>query len=322
MIGMAIGAMSFWVAIVAQNVDAARIYELSCFSDQSIVAMTNRGRLLIRSGSNWQPAPLAADAMRLWRSPDDRLFVVDWNSIAMDISHGARSATRWQLPRESATPRFAFLDGVVAVTPERIFRLDPGSKATDIGETPGGPGGLRPNRPPVLIGDNGRLIACYGTSVREDDDVQGECRAPALHSYQYLVDFGDPSGAIGESSHFVAPFACGEAVVSVRRGLTQARDLTTGVLLGRVAGAARTGSGCLDGQRAVLIGKSDIRVVDVPHLRRVWRNALAGSIVTAAVCGAKVAAILEKQSDPVMVDLPPAVATKLPRTGQTVVPTR
>lgn len=150
--------------------------------------------------------------------------------------------------------------------------------------------------------------------------MPGECIGPPPDSYQYLVDFGDPDALA--QSHFVAPFACGEAIVSVRRGVTQARDLATGALLGRIAGAARAGSGCLDGRRAVLVGKNDIRVVDVPHLRRVWRKALAGLIETAAVCGAKVAAMLEKQSDPVMVDLPPAVAKKLPRTGQTVVPAR
>ena len=152
--------------------------------------------------------------------------------------------------------------------------------------------------------------------------MQGECMAPSPSRYHYLVDFGDPLGAVGESSHFVAPFACGRVIVSVRRGVTQARDLATGALLGRIAGAARTGSGCLTGSARYWSARTTSGWWMSRNLRRAWRKALAGSIETAAVCGAKVAAILEKRSDPVMVDLPPDATTTGPQPGPTALPAR
>ncbi len=291
-----------WAVLEPGDQNAHRMYEVSCFADQSIVGATDRGHLVIRNGSTWQRSSLTALPLRLWHSPDDRIFIAEPGPNIIELPHGTRSAARWALPPDSAIPLLTFLDGVVAVTPERIFRLDPGGKITDIGETPADAWARRAHRAPVLIGAAGRLVTCYGTSFREEDDMQGECAAPPPNSYHYLADFGGPEALA--QGQLVAPFACGVSIISVRRGVTQARDLATGARLGHTAGAARKGSGCLDRERAVLIGKRDIRIVDVPRLRTLWRRTLDGPIATAAVCGTKLATILEGSSDPVLVDLP------------------
>lgn len=73
---------------------------------------------------------------------------------------------------------------------------------------------------------------------------------------------------------------------------TQASALATGALLGRREGASRLGSTCLDGNRALLVGKRGIEIVSVPRLRRLWREKTTTEIQAVAVCGGTKARII------------------------------
>jgi hypothetical protein len=278
----------------------ATIVQLACFNDRTVVGVTSVHRVVMSDGGAWRASSIDGD--RLWHSPDDRMFVVGSGPFVAALAHGSSSLTRWNLPAALAFPRLAFLDSVVAVTADRIFRLDPGGKLVSIGNTPVAPDRIA--RVPVLFGARGRLIACYQTSHLEADAAKGACVAPPPDNYEYLVDFGD-FRAMAERK-FAAPFACGEAIVSVHRSVTQARDLVTGRQQGKISGGALDGSGCIAADRAVLVGENDVRIVDVPALHTVWRKSLLGPVGAATICGNRVAFVRERQSNIEFVDLPAA----------------
>ncbi len=173
----------------------------------------------------------------------------------------------------------------------------------DVGPTPLDAEGTRRAQAPHLIGDQEHLVVCFGTSEREDDDREGECRASSPNKYHYPVDFGDPVIAL-QAAAFATPFVCGNAVVSVRHSATQARDLLTGALLGHMTGAARLGSSCLDPGRAVIIGKKEVWIVGLPGLRRLWHRSIGRQIKTASLCGNRLAMITDGQTEPTLFELP------------------
>ena len=181
----------------------------------------------------------------------------------------------------------------------------------DIGPTPLDAEGARRVQAPHLIGDQEHLVVCFGTSVREAENREGECHASSPNRYDYPVDFGDPVVAL-QASAFAAPFVCGGVVVSVRRGATQARDLVTGALLGHMNGAARHGSGCLDRGRVLIVGKTEISIAGLPGLRRQWHHSIGREIETASICGNGLAIIPEGQSQPLLVELPMAPDRRAP----------
>jgi hypothetical protein len=292
---------------------AFEVYELQCFNDGTLIGVSSDLRLVTLRDGRWQPLSLGATGvLRLWRSPDDRIFAVadgqPWAAIEVPDTGG--TGTRWEVPSGIGFMRFTSLNGIDVVTPDRISRLDPGGKLTDLGETPvGGSGQRASSRAPEILVAKGMSVVCTGSSDHPDDSVGGSCQEKN-GSYLYRVDFGDGLCCESEAGHFTNPFVCGDVVISsllrdarhppARRETTQARALATGALLGRREGAARLGSTCLDGNRALLVGKRDVQIVSVPHLRPLWRRKTAGNIGAVAVCGGtKVALILEGHPYPV-----------------------
>jgi hypothetical protein len=305
---LSIVAGLLWVLSGQASAREARIVQISCFDDQTIVGVTSAHHVVIREGSVWRALPTEGD--RLWHSPDDRMFVIGSGPFVEELAHGhAAAPVRWNLPSALALPRLAFVDGVVAVTQDHLFRLEPGGKPVGIGSTPTAPDGIA--RIPAIIDDRGRLIACFQTSYREADAAQGECLAPTPHGYEYLVDFGD-FGAL-EKRRFATPFVCGDAIISVHQGVTRSRDLATGRPVAKVAGGALEGSRCIAGNRAVLLGEKNIRIVEAPGLRRLWRKDLQGPIDTATICGERLAFISTGRSDVSFVDLAGPRGEKPPR---------
>jgi len=287
------------------------VYEMQCFNDGTLIGVSSDLRLVTLRGGRWQPLPLdATGVLRLWRSPDDRIFAVadgqPW--AAVEVPHTAGPGTRWEVPSGIGFMRFASLDGIDVVTPDRISRLDPGGKLTDLGETPVGGSRQRASlRAPEILVAKGMSVVCTGSSDHHDDSVGGSCQERS-GTYLYRVDFGDALCCESEAGHFTNPFVCGDVVISSLRDArhvparetTQARAVANGALLGRREGAARLGSTCLDGNRALLVGKRDVQIVSVPRLRTLWRQKTAGKIGAVAVCGgSKVALTLEGHPYPV-----------------------
>jgi hypothetical protein len=281
------------------------IVEAECFHDGTLVGATSDLRLFVLKKGGWQPSPLANGVGRLWRSPDDRVFAIalggdPWSVV--EVARGSGPSTRWAIPTDSGAMRFTSLNGVDVVTHDRVFRLDPGGTLSSLGETPiGGSGQPLHDRAPEILAAGAITVVCTGTSQRADDNVGGSCRQ-GRGAYLYRVDFGDPLCCESDAPYFTAPFICGNAVISaIRDGApshprdrTQARALATGTLLGRTEAAARRGSACLDGKRALLVGKQDIRVVSVPDLRLLWRQTIARDIGAVAVCGGNKAFVVPK----------------------------
>ncbi len=296
-------AAALLAAVIGQTAPGVRVNSISCFADQTIVGLTDRHRIVVRRGSSWSPVLPALEGDFLWRSPDDRMFAVSAGPLMAEIPHATRTSARWTFPDGVALPRCAFLNRVVAVTPERMYRLEAAGQMLDIGPTPLDAEGTRRVQAPHLIGDQEHLVVCFGTSVREDDDREGECQASSPKRYHYPVDFGDPVTAL-QASAFAAPFVCSGVVVSVRRGATQTRDLVTGASLGHMNGAARHGSGCLDPGRVLIVGKTEIWIAGLPGLRRQWHRSIGRQIETASICGNSLAIITNGQSQPTLVELP------------------
>jgi hypothetical protein len=273
------------------------IRDAECFDDGTLVGRTSDLRLATLRNDQWQPLSFGKGVLRLWRSPDGRIFAIasgDNSWLAVQVPKDSGPSTRWTVPTDFGAIRFTSLDGAVdVVTHDRLYRLDPGGTATAVGQTPlGGSGQPLRNRAPEILVSRGTTVVCTGTSEHEDDNVGGSCRE-SRGAYVYRVDFGEPLCCESEAPHFAAPFVCGEVVISTLgnwrpsspRARTQARALATGALVGRATGAARRGSTCLDGQRALLVGRRDIRIVSVPGLRTIRRHKTVDEIGAVAVCG-------------------------------------
>ncbi len=272
------------------------LIDLTCFDDGTLVGQTSDLHLVTLKAGQWLPSPLAKTILRLWRSPDDRIFAISSDDAwsAVEIPHGGAPGGHWKLETSTGHLRFTSLNGADVVTPDHVYRLDPAGKLTTLGETPIGGSGRPLPRAPELLAAQGTTVVCTGTWVHHDDSVGGSCRE-ANGAYVYLVDFGEPLCCADDVASFTAPFVCGDTVISAVRNKTQARALATGALLGRTAGAARQGSTCLDGKRALLVGKRDIQIVSVPRLRRLWREKDSTEIQSVAVChGGTRAIILRK----------------------------
>ena len=281
------------------------IVDVTCFDNGTLVGHTLDLGLVVLKEGHWQPLAVEQSLLPLWRSPDGRVFDITlggdpWSVVELTRDSGA--GTHWKVPTSVGAMRFTSLNGVDVVTPNRIYRLDPGGGLTDLGETPlGGSGRRSSTRAPEILVTKGMTVVCTGTSEHPDDNVGGSCQ-DRNGTYVYRVDFGEPLCCGSGVAHFTAPFVCGDAVISALRNemhhpgpeTTQARALTTGELLGRRPGAARLGSTCLDGRRALLVGKRDIQIVSVPGLRRLWRERTPTDVQAIAVCGGTKAAVILK----------------------------
>lgn len=298
MLAIVVGLL--WALSGQASEDEARIVQISCFDDQTVIGVTRDHRVVVREGSAWRG--LSVDGDRLWHSPDDRMFVIGLGPFVEELGHGPGASVRWNLPSDVVFPRLAFVDGIVAVTRDELFRLEPGGKLVRIGTTPLAPDGVP--RVPIVINDRGKLIACFQTSHREADAAQGACLAPPPNDYEYLVDFGD-FGAL-KQHRFATPFACGSAIISVHEAETWSRDLKTGKPVGKIHGGALESSGCIAGNRAVLVGEKDVQIVEVPSLHRLWRRNLHSRIDSATICGGRLAFIPSGRSDVSFIDLAPA----------------
>ena len=287
-------------------------FSLQCFDDGTLVNETSRLGLSTWKGGRWQALSPDGGILRLWRSPDDRIFAIDKGdkSFVIEVPHGARPQTRWKLPSDSGWLRFTSLDGPDVVTPDRIYRLDPGGKVTDLGETPAGAYGQRsPSRAPEILVSPQATVVCTGTWMHHDDSVGGSCR-DGKGAYAYEVSFGEPLCCTGGEASFATPFICGDVVVSAirqwppatTRNRTQARSLATGRLIGRRDGAALRGSTCIDGKRALLVGKRGIQIVGVPSLRQLWREKHDSAIGAVAVCHRGTRAMIVPMGNPVGVE--------------------
>jgi hypothetical protein len=293
-IAIALGAALSGLMVGSETI----IAQMSCLGDQTVVALTSTQHVVVQDGSAWRS--LSVDGDRLWASPDGRVFVIGTGPFVQEVTPGRKAPTRWSLPAAVGLPRLTFVQGVVAVTDQKMFRLDQGGKVTEIGTAPIPPDQIA--RTPLVISAPGRLVACYETSFREGDAAQGACLAPPPRAYEYLVDFGGLP-ALGQRRN-AAPFLCGGAIVSVHSGLTQARDLVTGKRVGGISGEAVVGSGCLAGSRAVLVGKNDVRIALLPSLRSSWHKAVRGPIGAAAICGSRLAFVRSGESALSFLDLP------------------
>jgi hypothetical protein len=279
------------------------IWQAQCSGNGTPVAQTSDFRLVRLENGAWAPLSTVKDVLRLWRSPDGRIFAVAYDPWrAVHVPEGGRPGTSWMSPDTFGSARFTSLDGVDVVTPDRIYRLDPGGALTDLGEPPvGGSGQPLHGRAPEILVSGRTIVVCTGTSHHPDDNVGGSCRE-ARGAYLYRADFGDPLCCEAGEADFTDPFVCGDAVISAiqpwtpapPRARTQVRALATGALLGRRDGAARQGSACLDGKRALLVGKRDIEIVSVPGLRRLWRERMKTDIGAVAVCGAAKAFVIPR----------------------------
>jgi hypothetical protein len=290
---------------IALGQPASDVVQAQCFADGAVVARTSDFQLAFLRNERWQPPSPRQDAFRLWRSPDGRIFALalegtSW--VVVQILEASGPGPRWAVPGADGADRFASLKGIDVVTQDRVYRLDPGGKVTELGPTPiGGSGQPLHGRSPEIIGSPGLAVVCTGTSHHLDDYVGGSCRE-ARGAYAYLVDFGEPLCCDDDEPDFTAPFVCGDAVISALRkrapppahDSTQARALATGALLARRPGAARLGSTCLDGKRALLVGKREIQVVSVPSMRTLWRQKIATKIGAVAVCGGTRAFVIPK----------------------------
>lgn len=200
--------------------EASQIYQLQCFDDGTLIAKSSDLRLVALKEGRWQPLSLVAeDVLRLWRSPDDRLFAVAHGQpwAAVEVPHTAGRGTRWEVPSGIGFMRFTSLNGVDVVTPDRIFRLDPGGKLTDLGETPvGGSGQWASRRAPEVLVAKGMSVVCTGTSEHPDNYVGGSCQE-GKGTYVYRVDFGDGLCCESDAAHFTSPFICGDVVISALR---------------------------------------------------------------------------------------------------------
>ena len=285
------------------------IVDLTCFNDGKLVALTSDLELAMVSKNGWQQLSLAKSVLRLWRSPDGRVFAIGlggdrWSAV--EVPHDLGPSQHWTVPANSGSISFTSLDGPDVVTPDRIYRLDPGGKLTDLGETPVGANGERSlfRAPEILVSPQATVV-CTGTRMRHDDSVGGSCR-DGKGAYYYSVSFGEPLCCTGGEASFATPFVCGDVVVSAirqwsptaSRNRTQARSLTTGRLLGRREGAALRGSTCLDGKRALLVDKRGIQIVSVPGLRRLWREKHDSAIGAVAVCHGGTRAMLVPTGNP------------------------
>ncbi len=284
------------------------IYELTCFDDGKLVGRPSDSGLVVRKQSGWQRLPLEKDVLRLWRSPDARIFAIDlggkpWSAV--EVPHDSGPIQRWTVPADNGSISFTWLDGPDVVTADHIYRLDPGGKVTELGETPAGAHGERSLRAPEILVSQGTTVVCTGKRMRHDDFVWGNCRELG-GTYSYAVDFGDGLCCNEGEGSFATPFVCGDFVVSAIRqwsrtashNRTQARSLTTGRLLGRRDGAALRGSTCVDGKRALLVGKRDVQIVSVPLLHRLWQQKQDSEIGAVAVCQGGTRAVIVPRGNP------------------------
>src|SRR5579871_524208 len=296
---MLAAALSFFVILGVPAPDTVKeIYEISCFDDGTVIGVAGAFRVAWWEGSAWRSSSIRGG--HLWHSPDDRVFVVDSGQVVEELGREPKSLTRWHLASEIGYPRLIALDGIVAVTNYRMLRLAPAGRIVDLGRAPVAPDGFR--HQPVVFDDRGRRIMCYGTSDREQDAGQGFCFAPSPNKYDYPADFGDWSP---DHDKYVTPFRCGGAIVSTHRGVTRARDLVTGKVLGQAPVGALRGSSCLPGERAFLVGEHDVSIVEVPGLRTTWRRSLRVASGNAAVCGNRVAFVREHETAVNFIELPP-----------------
>ena len=136
---------------------APTIVQISCFNDHTVLGVTSGHQLVTWDGSSWRESTVGADL--LWHSPDDRVFAVGTGPFVQEVIRRTNlPATRWILPAAVRLPRLTYLDGIVAVTSEKMFRLDAGGRVTAIGATPMAPDQIA--RIPMILAAPGRLIAC------------------------------------------------------------------------------------------------------------------------------------------------------------------
>lgn len=267
-------------------------------------------RIIVFDGSRWVTSGISQSADELWRNPDGRLVAWTTKPGVFDILPGGK-ITQWRLPNTASHPRFASVDGLVAVTSERLYRLEGGGVVKDIGPTPASLSPFTHFRGPVLLRSDDGPIACFGTSVSEADDTRGHCVRHGPHGYHYAADFGDPGAVLGDVANVTPPFACGDVVISTRKGATQTRRLGDGRLVARTNTFARRGSACLPDGHALLVGKREVVVFDLPGLHRRWRRDLKATIKSAVVCGGKIAVLLDRNSVPMMIDLPASFGARV-----------
>jgi hypothetical protein len=290
------------LSLMFTKVDYQRgIQQVTCFDPKSLVGLTNDLSVVVSDGGQWAAGPISDRALDLWRAPNGRLFMWSPGPAVQEVLKGNKAGPRWTLPSETTHLRLTFDQGVVAVTSTHLYRLNPGPKAQEIGPTPGMYPGFHSHSAPVLLGSGKDRVSCFATSAREEDDVRGMCIHP---SYQYPMDFGDPLAS--RFTDLTPPFLCGDTVVSVSRGVTQARRLSTGARVGRAPVAALKGSGCVDDTHVMLVAKREVGVFELPRLRRTWRRAFPGKIAAAAVCDTNAVVVLETTPDPQIIPLPGA----------------
>ncbi len=187
-----------------------------CFKNGGLVGWTSDLGLAVLEHDQWRPWPVAKGVLRLWRSVDGEIFAIGdpaWTAVQLPDDSGA--AMRWTIPTDFGAMRFTSLDGRVGVvTHDRVYRLDPGGKTTDVAQTPIGASRqpLRGRAPEILV-SQGKTVVCTGTSEREDDYVGGSCRESS-GTYVYRVDFGEPFCCESDAARLMTPVVCGDAVIS------------------------------------------------------------------------------------------------------------
>jgi hypothetical protein len=178
---------SLWAAVLllalgakAHGESGFDIVDLECFNDGKLVGRTSDLGLAMVGKNGWQRLSLAKGVLRLWRSPDARVFAIAlggdrWSAV--EVPHDLGPGQRWRVPADIGHISFTSLDGPDVVTADRIYRLDPGGKVTDLGETPAGANGERSLfRAPEILVSPQTTVVCTGTWIHHDDSVGGSCR--------------------------------------------------------------------------------------------------------------------------------------------------
>lgn len=294
--------LAVWM-IANGSLDALVPRDIACLGERSVVGIDKHLRIVRYDGSRWRPSGISERVIELWSGPDGLL---SWTAgpVVFSIDEATKATMRWQLPAAIAGPRFALLDGLVAVTPERMFRLHASGRVEDAGATPPSVLGRPAERGPLIFSSQGRLIACYGASVRKLDATYGHCLRAAPDGFNFAADFGE-RGDAGEGAEATPPFACGNVIISVHSGRTEAHAMSDGSLVASTETFARRGSACLTANRVLLVSRHAIGIFGLPQLRRQWRQDLSSPIRSAAApCGTKVAVLLKTSSVLKMIDLP------------------
>jgi hypothetical protein len=278
------------------------IESIACGDGQLFGLSSSRG-LMVRHDPEWRPFETSSKVYVLWEVPDGPpLGYAPWGPVVA-LAQESSACAVWNLPPEGGHDfQFSFANGPIVASAYWIYRLAPHGVVQDLGPAPENLTGFRSHSGPVLIRVGAGWVACFASSTFEADGMHGHC-VRTSGRYDYPVEFDASAAPLAERG-LGRPFGCGDVVVSVHRGVTWARRISDGRVVGHANVAARKGSRCLSDGRILVVGKRDLVIYDGPRFRRVWRRAVGSLIANVALCGTQLNVLLERDSSLTTVELP------------------